>query len=712
MKLKRQSSAAVRSVCSTAIAALAAAALLPALMPGTAAAVFCPGGGAKVEVCVTNPTGTTTPMITVSGHNAVGQLTCSGPAPMGASYSTTLTVGPNQTACTAPVPSGGLYSGVYVHEILVSGTTQEQFQKKPVLFSTSDLTRVEWTYMPNVITVNATGGGGLGSCPINAASNPPTCDIRKAVGVANGLAGTEPVLIQIKTSPNFVGAPNLVLSRQNLTVDGTHESGNPWIVADPNAAAAGTQDPFPHVVEFPNSNGVRITASDITLKGLEIRQFQEDGDATSVASLIVQTAPVTGTRLDSVRLDAGTVADCAGFLVDCETEVSLVTLLARTGPPASATMTMFNVEGHSAVNHGLHVMKHHNVEVRKSWLHNNYHDNVDLNASLLQLENSVIERAGMRVTDDKSMIGTARGVRVQNDLGVGGTSTVSLNANVIRNNRSTGLSATGFGDVFPQDDSFCGNGGTGLTTGAQAGFIPTLFGQGGVGATYNAGHGARVAQDDFTAANINDDSAFASNGLCGLFNEWPFDALGARSNQWRGGDPPPDTCIGEPGAGPVDFSDRQDPNGLITLQTPYPSNVFLKGQTVQILGSGFNAITGNPLAEETAGEGECEVGVEASGASPGQPDSCCNKVERANSCAATNQPIDGGGNCVELRAGSTGIWVVAPVKAVTPRMIEAQVPVNVFTCLGGSGEKVRVSKKTGVVERFAETGYCTNQNPL
>jgi hypothetical protein len=94
------------------------------------------------------------------------------------------------------------------------------------------------------------------------------------------------------------------------------------------------------------------------------------------------------------------------------------------------------------------------------------------------------------------------------------------------------------------------------------GFIPSLNSLGGVGATYNTGSGARVAQDDFTAAALNNDSVFASNTACGLFNTWPFDPVQARNNQWRGGPPPtpiPDTCETQ-GGGPVDLGTIQDQN--------------------------------------------------------------------------------------------------------------------------------------------------------
>jgi len=91
--------------------------------------------------------------------------------------------------------------------------------------------------------------------------------------------------------------------------------------------------------------------------------------------------------------------------------------------------------------------------------------------------------------------------------------------------------------------------------------------------------------------------------------------------------------------------------------------------------------------------------------------SCCRNSERANQCAAVNTPVDGGGNCVEFRTG-TGNWYAAKVRAVTPGMLESEVPWNAFTCLGNSGEQVRVAKLFAGLSGFQVTPYCTSAQPL
>jgi hypothetical protein len=358
----------------------------------------------------------------------------------------------------------------------------------------------------------------------------------------------------------------------------------------------------------------------------------------------------------------------------------------------------------------VNALARNDVLVQQSWLHNNYRGNLFADVSWVRLEQSVIERAGLRASDDRQVTPfIANGVDSFNLTGE--PLRLESAATIVRNNLSAGIDVRGLGDVLPEDDAFCGNGGSGLVTAASPnGFIPSLNGQGGLGATYNSGNGARVAQDDFVAATLNNDSVFASNTECGLFNTWLFDPVQAHNNQWRGGppeNPVPDTCAGEPDAGPVDIGTMQDPDLTpIVITGTSPSNAILGGQTLRVLGSGFNAVRGNPLAAP----GVCDAGVNTAGA--GQGNSCCRKTTRANGCAGINQPIDGGGNCVELK-NAQGHWTALGVKAVTPRLLETQVPSSVFSCIGSSNEMVRVSKKLSGQSPIVDTGpYCTMTNPL
>lgn len=225
-------------------------------------------------------------------------------------------------------------------------------------------------------------------------------------------------------------------------------------------------------------------------------------------------------------------------------------------------------------------------------MRNNYFDNVRADGAVVHLEHSVVERAGLRPSDDLGMTLTsaARGVHLT-ETGSAGTR-LETNGSIIRNNRSHGIEASGFTDVVPENDAYCGNGGIGLRTRADgSGDIPSLTSFGGLAAVYNNGNGVRVAQDEFTVASLNNDSAFASNAQCGLFNEWLDDPVSAVNNQWREVDGEiPDTCEDE-GGGPVDIDPQQaEDNVPIFVDSTFPSNAMIKGQTIQVLGSGFNAI--------------------------------------------------------------------------------------------------------------------------
>lgn len=168
--------------------------------------------------------------------------------------------------------------------------------------------RVDWTYFPSVITVTQAGDASSGSCPVNGTSS--TCSVRKAVTVANGVSGTNPVLIQFTTSPGTMSGGNLTLNRTNLTLDGTDGNGNPWIVGDPSAAAAGNQDPIPRMMNFNLAGGLRLSADNITLKGLDIKQTPSAGTLTQFAHLIQHTTAVQGTMIVASRLDGGTTSNC------------------------------------------------------------------------------------------------------------------------------------------------------------------------------------------------------------------------------------------------------------------------------------------------------------------------------------------------------------------------------------------------------------------
>ncbi len=88
--------------------ALGLALCLLAVGPPEVGAVQCPGSGATVEVCITNPTANPVSGIVISGSYITNEVTCtSAPA---ASYSRTVTVNATDGAseCFPAPTSGGL----------------------------------------------------------------------------------------------------------------------------------------------------------------------------------------------------------------------------------------------------------------------------------------------------------------------------------------------------------------------------------------------------------------------------------------------------------------------------------------------------------------------------------------------------------------------------------------------------------------------------
>jgi len=133
---------------------------LATLAVSRAAAVPCPGSGAKLRVIINNPTTVTGQTVFLSGSTIEGFNTCSGQSDV---YATTVTLAATGDNTFTIPASGGLNTGVWVHHISVG--TQFQHQRTPVLHTTdsNQYATVRWTYHPTVVQVNK-GGDALGAC--------------------------------------------------------------------------------------------------------------------------------------------------------------------------------------------------------------------------------------------------------------------------------------------------------------------------------------------------------------------------------------------------------------------------------------------------------------------------------------------------------------------------------------------------------------------
>jgi hypothetical protein len=673
---------------------VALAFLLAGAVGPPAHGVACPGTGAKVKVVVNNPTAATGQQVILRGQQITGGATCTNQATSYDEVFNLYTTGDNEFIVPG---SGGLNTGMWVHRILSGATGQNQYQKKPVLFTTvaADYATVRWTFHPTVINVNVTGDAAGGSCTFN-------CTLRQALNRANSLVQSAPaILIQVLVSPGqMTQSADLVvgssLASPIITIDGTDSNGNPWVVGDGFAAAQGSQDPFPRVVDLNNVTTFHIQGDNVTIKGLAITNTVSTGNPTK--DLIATSRD--NVRIEAVRLDGGATGLCS--LSDCSDAAWY--LIRMTGDDAA----IVNVEGRSAYGNGVSLLGTGH-QIRDSWLHHNYVHNVA--ATGTTLSRNLIELGGRRASDNALVGGTPYPASGIFTLSVG---QIATERNLIRNHLHHAIDAvaTVFG-LSLSHDYLCGSGLEGVSIGAGANAVATGT---GLAAVYNEDHGVRFQSTVPAGSTLtfNNDSAFASNVLCGLKNDSPV-SVSADNNQWRGpaGGPvttchdSPDRCT--PGA--ITCNSVQDyVDGQIVLdgsQPTFPSNVILKGQTLRFQGTLFNAIHGNPL--DTDPLAECSIG------NGFDSDNCCRKTAKANVCAPATSPPEpqaGRGNCVAL-SNWNNAWYAAPVTGVTPTTIVTELPVP-FACQGSQpNEKVRVSKKNAVgTTLFGEASYCSNKASL
>lgn len=669
---------------------LVPAVLVFLLAAEAARAVPCPGTGAKLKVIVNNPTTSTGQVVTISGNAISSQVTCTDQQD---TYSRTVTLtqlGDNEFL----IPSGGgLDTGMWVNHI--SAGTQYQHQQRPVLIAASpaDYATVRWTYYPTVLSVTQSGDAGTGDCIFL-----PTCTFRQAIASANLLAqftGTPAILIQFALSPGTMTQATTMSigvagSTRIIAIDGTDANGDPWIVGDGLAAAQGNQDVFTRAIDLANTTRLEVSGNQVTIKGLAISNTVSSGTPSS--PLITENAGAAALRVEAVRLDGGATGSCGSCLTS---NATLLELLAGA--------QVVNIEGRAARSHAARVLGGDplSTEMRDSWLHHNYASGVFGDG--IQLTRNLIELSGRRA--DGTVVTTA-GVGFRPE----GASRLRTSANVIRNHTAAGILANP-NILGPQlaKDYVCGNGANGIELEEGAGATPPVSGT-GLGLVYNDGVGLHVANtiNFMSTLTFNNDSTFTANALCGLGNASSIQ-VNATNNQWRTGSTSscttsPDYCAG---TGPIDCDPVQDPvNTQIVLdaQATFPDNALLKGQTLRVQGSGFNAVAGNPV--HTLPAANCALG-----SGDVSSNNCCRKKTKANVCVTVplsppNPPADGS-NCAALRDAANR-WFPLAVTSVTPTTIVTEVPDPVHLCTGDSAELVRVIKQGAVVPIQAQASHCRN----
>lgn len=664
---------------------------LCATLPNQAGAVACPDPGSRVAVCVRNPTGSTTPQITVSGVNIGNEVTCTGPPPISASYSKTFTLTPGETRCfegstALPDTPKGLWSGRYIHRISVPTTGQSQAQQGTVLFSsTGNWPRVDWTYFPNVLTVTDAGDSSCGSSCVS------DCTLRQAINLANAYStATSPVLIRFATTTpiQLTQSCPLSLTGGDITIDGTDNNGNPFIVGDRNAALAGNQDAFPRVIDLKGVGSFAITSPRNTLRGLHIKNSLSTGTAQSKHLIAISTAGATNNLIVNTKIEGGNTLSCPGQ-PGCSGLWDLV-----NAAQGNLAVVMDNVEAHSGIDQGAEATADGCFDVRASWFHHNYRGGIRATNgdSFVGVERSTVELSGRRATDNAVVANTADGLS-----GIGtGPSTIGL-YNVIWMNRDNGLELDGEGtDGDHFGDYVCGNGGSGVGT------FNLLSGCSDVvmynsASVYNLEPGVRIQGCWSGPQDLAGGNAFARNdtaAACDFRNDSSTTMLPA-FNFWGTGTPA--VCGSAPTNPFPTVNPVTDDLTLDTFLPIVPTNALLKGQTIRLTGNGFNAIAGNPAISGA----DCQLGD-----SPTQ--SCCLvKPAAANVCGSgIHNPLLGGGNCVEIK-DRLGTWEQLKVTAVTPGMIVTEVP-RLFPCVGGDGEIWVGKRLTPTSIDFDFKIYCTN----
>lgn len=708
-----------------------------------------------MRVCIKNPTGMTAPAITVAGQAVNNQITCTGPDMLN-SYSYTFMqvppgVDPDEDHCKVlPETATGIVSGMYVHRIVVTSTDpdQEQYQQGPVLFDASEnWPTITWTYFPHVFEVTNTGDSSASGT------------LRTAIAMASSVAtATSPALVRFTSSGQGEIEITGILPMIGpwVTIDGTDNQGNPWIVGDRAAYLAGYQDPFPVTIDLNNVASLRLRG-DSTLKGLHIKNTVTSGSLQS-RNLVISFDP--GNIIRAVKIDGGNTFNCTS--AGCSGPYSLFQIQEE------GTASLINVEGHSALDKGVKVSTFNApngatliATIEDSWFHHNYRGGIQATTPpptpgvipqpMADVRRTHVELSGRRCSPDQERtcsscavgnlnqgdpcakdsdcddmtegdgLGTCDTDNAIVDNGANGLAANARKSSVVSQeslfwlNRNNGISArNGEAMYMGEADHSCGNrfSGLGLNQGNSAGTDADAHGGAFV---YNGGEGVFLAGTlSSSGAHLTPNNVFTQNDptddpendpSCEVRNDGT-ELLDVRQNQWPS--PTPSTC----GSGPIDDAEPQDyVNDLVELdllEPFFPSNVILEGQTIRIHGAGFNAVDGNPAPNVE--NDDCARGDDPT-------ESCCLLAPAAaNVCGYNGSeyvPVEDAGMCVQIRVPNASFaWQPLSVTALTPTMIVTEIPEDyvVFGCKGDDAT-IKVSKQRDSGPQSKEGKFCTNEKP-
>lgn len=687
-------------------------------VPLDANGVACPTPGAKVRVCVNNPTSTPQPVY-VAGTSASNEITCTGPAPILGGYQNEFVAAANTETCKDLPETGGLVTGMYIHRIYDSPQPPPgpsptpraaQYQKGPVVGGAqAQWSRVDWTFHKTILTVNSTADSSCSDANCQAAS----CTLRQAINKAGSNPVPErPVLInfnlpvpstiQLTSTGSTCGMLRLDKAgadpmKPNVTIDGTDSSGRPWIVGDRSAFDANQQDTFPVVVDLKNTVRFQITKGGNTIKGLHVKKTVPVGAVQANEVFLIENVPnpSAANEIRAVKIDGGNTYPCTGPTPPCDGTSDGINV------GGGSTLMVKNVEVMSALDKGIKAFSTSvtaRVDVLSSWLHHNYRGNAQSNGSSdVSVSDSVLELAGRRASDNASVTGPtpqANGV-------TGNQGRIYTARNVIERNRASGLvlRTSSPAGTFNQDVA-CGNGGSGIRV--DEGSTGVQLQSYGVGAIFNGQRGVQLASGIASQAPFAPSHAFVNNQ--NTTSGCDFDNLSStqvdvNDSQWTRGTPRP---CGTPGKVVVTSVQDRISVPLSDQLAAVPSNLLLQSQTVRILGSGFNAVEGNAPA------GSCTIG-------DNPVTSCCKQgPQQANVCPTPGKPPTGGGQCVEI-VDRLGIAHQMTVEALNPSLIVTSLPADagsIFPCFGRDAVIRVVKIGAGGADDPGALEYCTNDSSI
>lgn len=569
----------------------------------------CPRDGASLAIVADNRSGMDTAAVDLTGQ--VDEPSCRSRTLVG-SYSVEADCANDPNAPCSVID--GLIPGVWRHRFSTNVGTGLQVQyRKTLLTADSDIVRLPFTIFASVITVTSNANAGDGS-------------LRNALQSAPALP--KPLLIRF-SDLRFPadGDPTIIrldfqltgLATDDVTIDGIDELGNVG-----TRVIDARRQPF-GVLAITGSRN-HIIGMGLRNAGGTNRDVVQISGATAQANIIESCIIAGSVNGDGVSIDADAGSDfelTANIIRDCE------------------------IRG--ADDKGVKVTTGAHARIERSWVHDNTNGGIQatLGGHIESVENVIEDNAG----------GTAQnGMSIQGFDPVSGSSRLSSNGDIVRNNGANGAAVRGFAFAEIRNGYLAANGSSGLRVFNDLG-TPALALAEGTTMACNEVDGAVVADGsnlDLGGGQLSSDgnNAFTQNNLpeggANLRNSTE-NVVSALNSQWEHCGTAP-TC-NDAAIAARDLSD----GGLRTeispaqaqraLQPPVVTGVSPSkgegGDLLRIYGRRFNAIDGH--FDQTS----------------------CEDVAGRNRCVPLR------GNCVRIDG------VPATVEAVTPTMLVVRWP---FTC--------------------------------